>query len=46
MAHSRARCTARIAPDEQPVTAKTLRRRFFFLAGRIAHKSALGNSEQ
>ena len=35
MAHNLARWTARIGLGEQTVTTKTLRRRFFALAGRI-----------
>ncbi len=39
MAHNLARWTARIGLGEQLVTTKTLRRRFFSLAGRITHKA-------
>ena len=39
MAHNLARWTARIGLEEQLVTAKTLRRRFFSLAGRITRKA-------
>ena len=35
MAHNLARWTARIGLGEQVVTGKTLRRRFFSLAGRL-----------
>ena len=35
MAHNLARWTARIGLGEQVVTTKTLRRRFFSLAGRL-----------
>ena len=41
MAHNMACCTARIGLGEQVVTTKTLRRRFFSLAGRIT-RSARG----
>ena len=37
MAHNLARWTARIGLGEQVVTTKTLRRRFFSLAGRLTH---------
>ena len=40
MAHNLARWTARIGLGEQLVTTKTLRRRFFSLAGRLT-RSAL-----
>ena len=39
MAHNLARWTGRIALGEQLVTTKTLRRRFFSLAGRITRKA-------
>ena len=39
MAHNLARWTARIAPAEPAATTKTLRRRFFSLAGRITRKA-------
>ena len=39
MAHNLARWTARIALGEQVVTTKTLRRRFFSLAGRLTRKA-------
>ena len=39
MAHSLTRWTARIGLGEQVATTKTLRRRFFSLAGRIARKA-------
>ena len=39
MAHNIARWTARIGLDEQVVTTKTLRRRFFSLAGRITRSA-------
>ena len=39
MAHNLARWTARIGLGEQIVTTKTLRRRFFGLAGRITHSA-------
>ena len=39
MAHNLARWTARIGLGEQIVTTKTLRRRFFSLAGRITRKA-------
>ena len=35
MAHNLARWTARTGPGERTVTTKTLRRRFFSLAGRL-----------
>ena len=39
MAHNLARWTARIGLGEQVVTTKTLRRRFFGLAGRITRSA-------
>ena len=39
MAHNLARWTARIALGEQLATAKTLRRRFFSLAGRLTRSA-------
>ena len=39
MAHNLARWTTRIGLGERPVTTKTLRRRFFSLAGRITRKA-------
>ena len=39
MAHNLARWTARIGLGEQVVTTKTLRRRFFYLAGRLTHSA-------
>ena len=39
MAHNLARWTQRIGLDGQVVTTKTLRRRFFSLAGRITRKA-------
>ena len=39
MAHNLARWTARIGLGEAVVTTKTLRRRFFSLAGRITRKT-------
>ena len=39
IAHNLARWTARIGMGEQLVTTKTLRRRFFSLAGRLTHKA-------
>ena len=39
MAHNLARWTARIGMGEQLITTKTLRRRFFSLAGRITRKA-------
>ena len=39
MAHNLARWTARIGLGEQIVTTKTLRRRFFGLAGRITRSA-------
>ena len=39
MAHNLARWTARIAPAEPAATTKTIRRRFFSLAGRITRKA-------
>ena len=39
MAHNLARWTARIGLGEQVVTTKTLRRRFFFLAGRLTRSA-------
>ena len=39
MAHNLARWTARTGLDEQVVTTKTLRRRFFSLAGRITRSA-------
>ena len=39
MAHNLARCTARIGLGEPVTTTKTLRRRFFSLAGRITRKA-------
>ena len=39
MAHNLARWTARIGLGEQVVTTKTLRRRFFSLAGRLTRKA-------
>ena len=39
MAHNLARWTARIGLDEQIVTTKTLRRRFFCLAGRLTRSA-------
>ena len=39
MAHNLARWTARIGLGELVVTTKTLRRRFFSLAGRITRKA-------
>ncbi len=39
MAHNLARWTARIGLGEQLVTTKTLRRRFFSMAGRLTHKA-------
>ena len=38
MAHNLARWTTRIGPYEPVVITKTLRRRFFALAGRITRK--------
>ena len=55
MAHNLARWTARIGLGEQIVTTKTLRRRFFTLAGRLTRSArsltlhlplALGNPVQ
>ena len=37
MAHNLARWAARIGLGEQLVTTKTLRRRFFSIAGRLTH---------
>ena len=37
LAHNLARWAARIGPGEQLVTTKTLRRRFFSMAGRLTH---------
>ena len=39
MAHNLARCTARLGLDEQLVTTKTLRRRFFSIAGRLTRSA-------
>ena len=39
MAHNLARWTARIGLGEQPATTKTLRRRFFSLAGRLTRSA-------
>ena len=39
MAHNLARWTARIALAEPAATTKTIRRRFFSLAGRITRKA-------
>ena len=39
MAHNLGRWTARIALGERAVTTKTLRRRFFSLAGRLTRKA-------
>ena len=39
MAHNLARWAARIGLDEQLVTTKTLRRRFFSLAGRLTRSA-------
>ena len=39
LAHNLARWTTRIGLGEQIVTTKTLRRRFFSLAGRLTHKA-------
>ena len=39
MAHNLARWTARIALEEPVATTKTLRRRFFSLAGRLTHSA-------
>ena len=39
LAHNLARWTARIGLGEQIVTTKTLRRRFFALAGRLTRKA-------
>ena len=39
MAHNLARWTARIGLGERVVTTKTLRRRFFSLAGRLTRKA-------
>ena len=39
MAHNLARWTARLGLGEQIVTTKTLRRRFFSLAGRLTHSA-------
>ena len=39
MAHNLARWTARISLGDQLVTTKTLRRRFFSLAGRLARSA-------
>ena len=39
MAHNLARWTARIGLGEQVVTTKTLRRRFFSLAGRLTRSA-------
>ena len=39
MAHNLARWTTRIGPGELVVATKTLRRRFFSLAGRITRKA-------
>ena len=39
MAHNLARCTARLGLGERIVTTKTLRRRFFTLAGRLTHSA-------
>ena len=39
MAHNLARWTARIGLGEQIVTTKTLRRRFFSLAGRLTRSA-------
>ena len=41
MAHNLARWTARIGLGEQVVTTKTLRRRFFALAGRLTRSARL-----
>ena len=41
MAHNLARWTARIGLGEQIVTTKTLRRRFFSLAGRLTRSARL-----
>ena len=40
MAHNLARWTARLGLGEQVVTTKTLRRRFFALAGRLTRSRA------
>ena len=39
MAHNLARWTARVGLGEQVMTTKTLRRRFFYVAGRITHSA-------
>ena len=39
MAHNLARWTARLGLGEQVVTTKTLRRRFFSIAGRLTHSA-------
>ena len=39
LAHNLARWTARLGLGEQIVTTKTLRRRFFSLAGRLTHSA-------
>ena len=39
MAHNLARCTARIGLGERIATTKTLRRRFFSLAGRLTRSA-------
>ena len=39
IAHNLARCPACIGLGEQLVTTKTLRRRFFFLAGRLTRSA-------
>ena len=39
MAHNLARWTVRIGLGEQVVTTKTLRRRFFSIAGRLTHSA-------
>ena len=39
LAHNLARWTTRIGLDEQLMTTKTLRRRFFSLAGRLTRKA-------
>ena len=41
MAHNLARWAARIGLGKQSVTTKTLRRRFFSLAGRLTRKARL-----
>ena len=39
LAHNLARWTARLGLGEQVVTTKTLRRRFFSIAGRLTHSA-------